>query len=159
MRRAATIASALLASAGFYMLLIDTASLPELYAGAAVVAMSAVTLVAVRERGFPSLDIRVRWLLRSWRAIVRIPAHVAIVSLEAFVQLGDRRRRRGAIRNVRFAGGEDPADHGRSALAVLFGSVAPNTVVLGVDPRAGRLIVHQLRQTGGREELDVLGLG
>lgn len=159
MRRAVAIGLVLLAAAAFYLLLIDTASLPELYAGAGVLAVSAITLVATCEPGFPQLDLRTSWLVRSWRAVVKVPIQIAIVSAAAFAQLVHRRQSRGRIRTVRFRGGEEPFDHGRAALATLFGSLAPNGIVLGTDRQKGILVVHQLHPTGGREELDVLELG
>jgi hypothetical protein len=54
---------------------------------------------------------------------------------------------------------EDPFDTGRRALTEAFGSVAPNTVVVGVDAERGLLLVHQLRPQGEPEDLDVLRLG
>ncbi|MCW3018653.1 MAG: hypothetical protein JWN10_961, partial [Solirubrobacterales bacterium] len=48
-------------------------------------------------------------------------------------------------------------DAGRRALAESFGSLAPNTIVIGVDPERDLLLVHQLRGGGGR--VDVLELG
>jgi hypothetical protein len=41
----------------------------------------------------------------------------------------------------------------------VLGSLAPNTVVIGVDPDRDLLLVRQLHRQGGREQLDVLGLG
>jgi hypothetical protein len=48
---------------------------------------------------------------------------------------------------------------GRRALAETVGSVAPNTIVIGIDDERGLLLVHQLRRHGGPEDLDVTRLG
>jgi hypothetical protein len=40
-----------------------------------------------------------------------------------------------------------------------FGSLAPNTVVLGIDTERELLLVHQLRRNGRPEDLDVLRVG
>ena len=50
-------------------------------------------------------------------------------------------------------------DVGRHALTEWFGSVAPNAIVIGVDPDRELLLVHQLRRQGGADEFDVLRLG
>lgn len=44
-------------------------------------------------------------------------------------------------------------------MAESLGSFAPNTIVLGIDPERGLILVHQLHPQGGRDELDVLELG
>ena len=48
---------------------------------------------------------------------------------------------------------------GRRALAESLGSLAPNTIVIGVDPERKLLLVHQLHARADRDELDVLRLG
>lgn len=59
-----------------------------------------------------------------------------------------------------FRGGGDGSDDvGRRALAEGLGSLAPNTIVIGIDGENDLLLVHQLHRSGGREQLDVLELG
>ncbi|HLH15186.1 MAG TPA: hypothetical protein VKV16_10390, partial [Solirubrobacteraceae bacterium] len=58
----------------------------------------------------------------------------------------------------RFGDPENPRDAGRRALAEALGSLAPNTIILGVDPESGLILAHQLRRSGGSETIDVLGL-
>jgi hypothetical protein len=50
-------------------------------------------------------------------------------------------------------------DIGRRGLSEILGSLAPNTIVIGVDTERQLLLVHQLHRTGGSENLDVLRLG
>jgi hypothetical protein len=70
------------------------------------------------------------------------------------------REAHGSLRAVPFrAGGDDSSDAGRRALAEGLGSLAPNTIVIGVDGERDLLLVHQLHRRGGREQLDVLELG
>jgi hypothetical protein len=54
---------------------------------------------------------------------------------------------------------EVPADTGRRAVAETVGSLAPNTIVVGVDAERGLLLTHQLRRNGPPEDLDVTRLG
>jgi hypothetical protein len=44
-------------------------------------------------------------------------------------------------------------------LTEIVGSLAPNTIVIGVDADSGLLLVHQLRRNGDRDDIDVLELG
>lgn len=143
----------------FYLLLIDTLSAAELYAGigATLVAAAAFELSALQ--GTSEATVGPRMLLVAWRAALRVPYEIAVVSREAVVQLARPAARRGAFRAVSFRDANDgPRTIGRRALAEALGSLAPNTIVLGVDPDAGLLLVHQLRPRGNSDELDATGL-
>jgi hypothetical protein len=92
--------------------------------------------------------------------IASIPRQIVWVSWQALAQLVAPREVRGTLRAVPFrAGGEGSSDVGRRALAEGLGSLAPNTIVIGIDGERDLLLVHQLRRSGGREQLDVLELG
>jgi hypothetical protein len=145
---------------GFYFLLIDTTSLPELYVLAGVALACGVGFELAREQRFIEARIIPWWLLRSWRLIWRIPSDIALVCWEALVQLVRPRPRRGVFRATAFAATkETPADTGRRALAETVGSFAPNTIIVGVDTERGLLLTHQLRRHGPPEDLDVTRLG
>jgi hypothetical protein len=160
MRRLARATSGLLLAGGFYLLLIDTTDLPELYVLAGVALLAALAYEASRESGFVEVSLRLSWLLRSWRVVARVPEHIVLVSREALAQLFERKPVRGVFRAVPYEGGGDrPLDAGRRALTEALGSLAPNTIVIGVDTERNLLLVHQLHRQGGREELDALGLG
>jgi multisubunit Na+/H+ antiporter MnhE subunit len=159
MRRIGAIVIGLSLAGGFYMVLIDSVSLPELYAGAGVVALATLAYAASLQQGFSEAAVRPAWLLRAWRPLSSVPGHIALVSWEAIRQLVDRRPRRGVFRAVPFAAGDDPDSVGRRALSEILGSLAPNTIVVGVDVERQLLFVHQLRPSGSEEDLDVLRLG
>lgn len=91
--------------------------------------------------------------------MLNVPAHILLVGREAVAQCARPKAARGTFRAVSFAGGEQPEDVGRRALSEALGSLAPNTIVIGVDTDRQLLLVHQLRRTGGSQELDALGLG
>jgi multisubunit Na+/H+ antiporter MnhE subunit len=159
-RIAATGAGFTLAGA-FYLLLIDTTSLPELYVGAAVGLLAGVVFEAAREQTFPEATIALSWLCGAWRAVRKIPPDILRVSLSAFEQLVSPNRRTGRLRVVEFRHGHADCsrDAGRRALAEAFGSLAPNTIVIGVDPDRNVLLAHQLRVHDDEKTIDVLGLG
>jgi multisubunit Na+/H+ antiporter MnhE subunit len=159
-RVTATGAGFVLAGA-FYLLLIDTTSLPELYVGAPVALLAGIVFEAAREQTFPEATIALSWLCGAWRAARQIPPDIVRVSLAAFGQLLSPNKRPGRLRVVKFRYGsrESSRDAGRRALAEAFGSLAPNTIVIGVDPDRNVLLVHQLRVHGDEQTIDVLGLG
>jgi hypothetical protein len=91
---------------------------------------------------------------------VKIPLDIALVCWQALAQLVRPRSSRGEFRAVRFrAVARTPQDTGRRALTEAVGSVAPNTVVIGVDADRGVLLVHQLSRQGDARDLDLLRLG
>jgi multisubunit Na+/H+ antiporter MnhE subunit len=160
MRRVAVTAVAFALSAGFYLLLIDTVDLPELYAGAVVALLAAAAFEVSRGQGVSEAQIDPAWLAAAWRVAVRVPKQIARVSWEALAQIFARRRARGVFRAVPFdAGGDTRRDAGRRAIAEALGSLTPNTIVIGIDPERKLLLVHQLHRQGGPEEIDVMRVG
>jgi hypothetical protein len=159
MRRLLRTAVGAVVALGLYMILIDNVSSPELYAMAAIVLLAGLAYAASLEQGFAEAVIRPRWLLTVWRPVLSVPRHLAQVTMEAMAQIFHRRSSRGQFRAVSYAGGESQQDIGRCALSEALGSLAPNTIVIGVDTERQLLLVHQLHRSGGAEELDVLRLG
>lgn len=155
------LARGVLIGGGFYLLLIDTASLPELYALAGVAVACAVAFLVSREQHFTEARVHPKYLLSIWRLAIKIPLDIALVCWEALAQLvRPRPGPRGQFRAVRFeAIDDDPGHAGRRATAEVLGSVTPNTIVVGVDRERGLLLAHQLHRQGPPEDLDVLRLG
>jgi multisubunit Na+/H+ antiporter MnhE subunit len=121
--------------AAVWMLLVDNESLPELLTGAGVVCIATVGSE-----------------LRLWKPLARIPVDTVIVTWALLRQIVERKRERGSLRAMRFrADGKDPIDNGRRALAELAGSMAPNTIVIGVDMHRKLILVHQLEPGGSPE--------
>jgi multisubunit Na+/H+ antiporter MnhE subunit len=160
MKNAASALFGVLIGGAFYLLLIDTVSSPELYAGAGATLLAATGFEVSRHIGLPEATLSPAWLGRAWRVLLSVPVHVVLVSWTALAQLFAPKAVRGRFRAVPYrAGGESPRDVGRRALSEALGSLAPNTIVVGVDPEKNLLLVHQLHVQGGREQLDPLGLG
>jgi hypothetical protein len=158
MRRAAIALAGFAFAAAFYLVLVDTTSLPEIYVLIAVALLAAIGFEAAREQGFPEARISPRWLTRGWRAVARVPSETLLLCGEAILQIRRRDPRRGEFRAIPFQGGEGERDRGRFAITEIVGSLAPNTIVIGIDPDSELLLVHQLKRTGGPDQLDVLGL-
>lgn len=147
-------------AAALYLLLIDILDLPELIVGAGAAVLAATGLELAREQGIVGESLRLHWLLRLYRPLLRIPQDIAVVSALALLACVRPRPSFGSFRAVRFRGDEDePHETGRRALAEATGSVAPNTFVVGIDGERQLILAHQLRPTGGRETIDPLELG
>lgn len=154
------VALGVLIGGGFYLQLIDTTSLPELYVLSGVALACGIAFQMAREQGFVEARIVPWWLLRSWRLLWRIPSDVAMVCGEALAQLVRPRSERGVFRATTFkATANNSTDSGRRALAEIVGSAAPNTIIVGVDQERRVLLTHQLRRHGPPEDLDVTRLG
>ena len=147
-------------AAALYLLLIDITDLPELIVGAGAAVLAATGLELAREQGIVGESVRLRWLFRLHRPLLRIPRDIVVVSAMALLALVRRRPAFGSFRAVRFSGEEEePYETGRCALAEAAGSLAPNTFVVGIDSERRLILAHQLRPTGGRETIDPLELG
>ena len=145
-------------AAAFYLVLIDTDSPPELYALAAIALLAVAAYLAYREPSESGLGLgRGRWVLRAGRPVLAIPGQLLLLTRVAIAQMVSPRARRGEFRTVSFSA--DATQTGREALAEMFGSIAPNTIVIGVDREGQQLVAHQLQRRGDRDEIDVLGLG
>ncbi len=143
-----------LALAAVWMLLVDNESLPELLTGAGVVCIATVGSELVRHQRIAQVRVRALWLLRLWKPVARVPLDIGIVTWAMLRQIVERKRERGRIRAMRFrAAGEDPVDNARRALAELAGSMAPNTIVIGVDMKRKLILVHQLEPGGSAEDV------
>jgi hypothetical protein len=158
MRRVAIALAGFAFAAAFYLLLVDTTSLPELAALVVIALLAAIGFEASREQGFPEARISASWLAGTWRAFARVPFDSLLLVRQAVAQLLHPRRRRGRFRTIPFADGDTERDRGRFAMTEIVGSLAPNTIVIGIDADSGRLVVHQLEHKGDADELDVLGL-
>lgn len=147
-------------AAALYLLLIDITELPELLVGAGAAALAATGLELARERAIVGERARLRWLLRIPRAGLMVPADVAKLTLAALRAVPRRRDPLGSFRELPFPGSEDEQrEAGRRALAEAFGSLSPNTVIVGIDERRHVILAHQLRPDEGRSSIDPLGLG
>jgi hypothetical protein len=145
---------------GFYLLLIDITTLPELCALAGVAIGCGIVFTLAREQRLAEARLSPRSLPAVWRVIVRIPPDIARLCREAVAQAVAPRSTRGTFRVAKFgATSGDPEAVGRRAVTEWIGSVPPNTIVVGVDADRGLLLVHQLRRQGDARQLDPLGLG
>lgn len=159
--RAAAWTAGWLVAAAFYLLLIDTTDLPELLVAVGAAALAATGFELAREQQtVGGLRARMAWLARMHRPLQSVPRDIAALTVLAFRQLFRPQPANGVFRAVSFRCGPDQElDTGRCALAESLGSFSPGTIIVGIDVERELILGHQLRPGGGREAIDVLGLG
>lgn len=131
-----------------WLLLVGTVQDVELIAGLCAAAVGATAAEVVRSQGLMRFRVEWRWLRLGWKPILRAVPDFFLV-LSALV-----RRQRGSFRRMDFpAGGERAVDAGRRAFIVAAPSLAPNRLVIDVEPESGEALVHELFPASAPQEL------
>jgi multisubunit Na+/H+ antiporter MnhE subunit len=147
------------ASMAFWMVLADSARIAEIVVGIAVAALGATGFELVRRQRMAEQYIPLSLLGGVWRVLLRAVPDVWRLTRAAFIQLWRREPARGRVIAMDFGhGGTDPEQRGVRAIEAGLGSIAPNTIVIGVDRETGVLLVHQLEPTRDPSDLDPLRL-
>jgi multisubunit Na+/H+ antiporter MnhE subunit len=138
---------------GLWVAVDDSIGLAELGAGAVVAALAALLTEVALHQADLHPRLRLRWLAGAYR----LPGQVLGDTVLVFRALG-RQLIRGETPDSGFrerpvrAGGDSSADVTRRVLLVGANSLAPNTVVLGIDEERDVMIVHQLVAEEGRAQ-------
>ncbi len=137
------------------MLLVDTVSIPEVVCAAAVALLGLFATLLVFGSGVGPMLPSGSVAGALGRQLARVPADLWLLALALSRALAGRRRR-GSFHELALELPVDERGAGRRAEIELIGSLAPNTIVLGVDDR--RVIVHQLlARHRERERLTEIG--
>lgn len=139
----------------------DSIKPPELLAGVLVATLAATGTELVRRQRVAGIAPRLRFLRLAWRLVPSAARDSVALTRAAIAQLFRPQPSRGRTVALPFQhGGDEDAEHNaRRALAQGFGSFAPSTIVVGIDPDAHVLVAHQLASSGDTSDLDPLGLG
>jgi hypothetical protein len=125
--------------AALFVALEDSRRLEVIVTAAIVGAFGATAAIVVRARRDVVLRPHLRWILAALRGLLRWPGDLVALA-RALVS-----RPEGRIVEERFsATGDDPHSAARRALAVAGGSLAPNSIVVGIDAERGVLVRHEL---------------
>jgi len=132
----------------FWLLLAGTVQQVELIAGLAAAAIGATATEVVRSQGLLRYRIDPSWVGPGLRQLLRVvPDFFRVLAALP-------RRPAGAFRTVPFpAGGQRDVDRGRRAWATLAASLAPNRLVVDLDPETSEALVHDLLPRAAGKEL------
>lgn len=118
-------------------------SLPEVLAGAAASAMAVFALRRSLRAVPPCFEPRLRWL-GSARHLPRMIVKDLWLMLKRMTQLPAHPRKRGVWRHAHFRTAEDCGGSAQRALATLFLTSTPNSIVVHIDPVTSRILLHEL---------------
>lgn len=125
---------------GMWMLLVDTVSTAEVL-GAVAASLLAALATRLVFGGVDAMRPAASLAVALARQLGRVPADLWLLALALRRALGGRRRP-GRFHELALELPASARGDGRRSAIELIGSLAPNTIVLGVDER--RVIVHQL---------------
>ncbi|MGH9557654.1 MAG: hypothetical protein ACRD30_00335 [Bryobacteraceae bacterium] len=129
---------------GLWFLFVYQFSLFELLAGGGAAALTLIAIETARKHEPLRFEPRWRWIAQAWR----LPAQVA----KGIWTLGKSLARRIACKPSRSlfqlipfdSPGGDPKHAGQRALVVLYGTMPPDSVIIGFDPARNMLMAHFL---------------
>jgi hypothetical protein len=131
-----------------WLLLVGTVAWVEVVAGLCAAGIGLAAAAVVRSQGLLKVRVDWRWLRLTWKPLARVLPDFLLL-MAALV-----RPPAGTFTRLDFpAGGQRAADVGRRAFAVWAGSLAPNRLVVDVDPDSGQALVHDLVPGTGSPEL------
>jgi multisubunit Na+/H+ antiporter MnhE subunit len=134
---------------GVWMLLVDTVSTAEVVCAVAAALIGVAVTRLVFDNGIASMRLAGSLLVALARQLGRVPADMWLLAVALSRALVGRRRP-GRFHELALELPVNAQGNGRRAAIELVGSLAPNTIVLGVDER--RVIVHQLLARHGERE-------
>ena len=143
---------------GLWLVLVDTATWPEMVVGASAAAITAVFATLVYARRSEHLRLTPGMLRFAYRPLVLLVVDTVRVAAALVRELAHRQPVEGRLRAVRYrATGDSSDDVGRRILTEWGVSVAANRYAVGIDVERDYLLVHQLVEASG--PLDPLELG
>jgi multisubunit Na+/H+ antiporter MnhE subunit len=134
--------------AALWLALVDTVVLPELVTGAVAAAVAATGAVVVRGQRKVLLRPRLKWLLAVRRPLVASVTDLRPLAVALWRRGVRHRPEEGRFAEVPYtAVGDDPRAAAHRVLTQALGSIAPNTLVVGVDHERRTMLVHELVPT------------
>lgn len=126
---------------GMWMLLVDTVSTAEVLCAVAAALAGVLVTRLVFDSGIASMRPAGNLPVAVAKQLARVPVDLWLLAVALARALAGRRRP-GRFYEMALELPVDERGNGRRAAIELVGSLAPNTIVLGVDEQ--RVIVHQL---------------
>lgn len=138
-------ATTLVALYGIYLLFVSTLTKPELWAGLGVAAIATIAAGAFGTVGVVHFKPAPGQLLQAWRIPLEMLRGTWAVFVALFKQLFTKQQAASLMVAVPFeVGGPDDGSAARRALAVMYTTMTPNSVVLGIPHKQALLLYHQV---------------
>ena len=119
----------------------------EMLAGLAAAALAATATEAVRREAHPRFFPYIPWVLAAWRLPGQIATDGWLVTRKLARMISASDRQTGFFRSVPFrAGGNDTHSVARRALAILYATLPPNSIVIGIDRQRHSILFHLLEE-------------
>lgn len=123
--------------AAFWMLLVDTADLPELVAGALAATAASILSELVRRQRIGRARPTLRWLVLLPSVLASVPRHFALLARALIAGQAAEPGWRTVPAGVTSSGDRARVEY--------LGSLAPNSIVLGISD--GEVLLHQLARS------------
>jgi hypothetical protein len=141
-----------------WILFVGGVRLDEMIVGAGVIVLSAAFLYQVWRTESLKIDLKMQDLAQGWR----IPWYIFVGTCEVvaifFKDLFKVKRAGSFYRVSEFKTSEtNPRLIARRVLAIFYSTMAPDLIVIGIDPRQNRMLVHQLKRRGLSKMTKALG--
>lgn len=144
--------------AALWIVLVGGTRLDEMIVGFGVILLSSAFLYQVwrtetlKIRLAPQ-DIALGWSI-PWQVFTDVCQIIAVLAANVF-----RHKRTGSFyRVVKFRTSQsDSRLIGRRVLATFYTTMAPNSIVIGIDPDQNRMLLHQLKRSGIPKMTQALG--
>lgn len=129
----------------FWVWIDDSIALSELLVGSGVAVLGALLVEVVQYQSDTHVRIRVEWVAPAFRLPAQIVRDLGVVLRVLWRRVVAREEPRSGFVEVPVrAGGDTVDDVTRRALIMVGSSVAPNSLVLGIDRDRAVMIVHHL---------------
>jgi multisubunit Na+/H+ antiporter MnhE subunit len=133
-----------------WVLFTDTLRTSELMVGIPAAALATLAMESVRSETHPRFLPRVKWIVEFWRIPFQIAADCRLITRAMARLLFTNDHRTGTFESVPFpARGRDAQSVAKRALAILYTTLPPNTIVIGIDRKRDVMLIHRLEPTGG----------
>jgi multisubunit Na+/H+ antiporter MnhE subunit len=133
---------------GLWMIFVSMAKIDELLVGVAACLISAFADGVVKAKKFATFYPHLKSiLLVFWEPWYALSGTAAIFVALARHLIG--KKSEAQLRAIAFdAGADDPTSAARRALAIMYTTIPPNFVVVGIDRDKKLMLVHQVSPTG-----------
>jgi hypothetical protein len=146
------------AAGSLWIAFVATSNLHEMLVGILCVAVTVGFVAFVCRSAAMELTFRLRDVLAFWRMPWYILSDVSQITIILARDLLGIAPAQNLYRVCGFdASAYDPLRRARSVMAIAYTTVAPNSIVLGIDPATSRMLFHQLASSSVPKMTKALG--